>query len=225
MDIDVNGIKIHYEVLGEGKTIIILNPNNVNTSIMRSIGRKLSKNFKVYLVDRRCCGKSTRNCELTYEESANDIYKLINKLNLDKPYVLGSSGGASVLLYLASMYPDSISKIVLCSGVARKEKVKLPDYSLKMRKLKWYPGKKNVEKFFQLVENARDLTEEDLRKIKAKTLVVNGGVKDIVSVEEAKYLANNIKDSKLLILEKENHGSYIRNCNRWYEKLIEFLNE
>ena len=31
MYIDVNNIKIHYEVLGKGKDIILLNPNSVNT--------------------------------------------------------------------------------------------------------------------------------------------------------------------------------------------------
>ena len=78
MDIKVNNIKIHYEVLGEGKPIILLNPNSVNTNSMNFIAHKLAKDFKVYKLDRRCCGKSERNCELTYEESAKDVYEFIN---------------------------------------------------------------------------------------------------------------------------------------------------
>lgn len=79
MDIDVNNIKIHYEILGKGKTIILLNPNSRNTNAMKFIAKKLSKEYQVYLFDRRCCGKSERNCDLSYEESAKDVYEFIKK--------------------------------------------------------------------------------------------------------------------------------------------------
>ena len=36
---------------------------------MKFIAKKLSKDFKVYIFDRRCCGKSEKNCLLCYEES------------------------------------------------------------------------------------------------------------------------------------------------------------
>ena len=117
MKIKVNGIELNYDITGEGKDIILLNPNSVHTKLfMKPIVRLLSQDFKVYCVDRRCCGKSTRNCELTYEESAKDVYEMIQKLKLDKPVVIGFSGGASVALHLAIKYPDSISKLILCSG-------------------------------------------------------------------------------------------------------------
>ena len=123
MKIKVNGIELNYDITGEGKDIILLNPNSVHTKLfMKPIVRLLSQDFKVYCVDRRCCGKSTRNCELTYEESAKDVYEMIQKLKLDKPVVIGFSGGASVALHLAIKYPDSISKLILCSGSARKVK-------------------------------------------------------------------------------------------------------
>ena len=51
MYIVVNNIRIHYEVLGEGKPIILLNPNSVNTGLMRFIANKLKNNYKVYLFE------------------------------------------------------------------------------------------------------------------------------------------------------------------------------
>lgn len=63
MYIVVNNIRIHYEVLGEGKSIILLNPNSVNTGLMRFIANKLKNNYKVYLFDRRCCGKSEKKLQ------------------------------------------------------------------------------------------------------------------------------------------------------------------
>lgn len=224
MDIKVNGIKIHYEVLGEGKPIILLNPNTTNTNSMKFIANKLSKDFKVYLMDRRCCGKSERNCELTYEESAKDVYEFIQALKLDKPYVLGSSGGATVALTLAINYPECISKLVVCSGVTKMSSIAKPGYVKILEKLPIYPGKKTVEMFENLNNSMRDITKEDLEKIVVPTLVVNGGKKDVVPMTEAKFIAENVKVSKLLILENERHYSYLVNC-KWYNKLKEFLNE
>ena len=224
MYIDVNNIKIYYEILGEGKPIIILNPNSVNTSSMNFIAKTLSKDFKVYKFDRRCCGKSERNCPLTYEESAKDVYEFIKKLNIDKPYLLGSSGGAGVALNVAINYPDCISKLVTCSGIARYSKMQFSTFSQKIRKFTFLKAVRNAEKFYKLNEEAKELTLEELSKITVPTLIVNGGEKDIVPIEEAKYLANSITNSELLILENEGHFSYVLNC-KWYDKLKEFLNK
>lgn len=222
MNIVVNNINIHYEVLGQGNPIILLNPNSVNTSCMRFMANKLSKDFKVYLFDRRCTGKSERNCRLSYEESAKDVYEFIKKINLDKPFVLGSSGGASVALNLAIYYPECISKLVCCSGVARNGTIKKPTYAKVLDKLPYYPGKKNNMMFEELNDKMKSFDEDDLKKIIVPTLVVNGGLKDIVPISEAEYLANGITNSKLLILENENHFSYMINC-KWYDELKDFL--
>lgn len=224
MYITVNNIKINYEVIGEGKEVVLLNPNTTDTSSMKFIAKKLSQDFKVYLFDRRCCGKSERNCDLTYEESAKDVAMFIQKLKLDKPYLLGSSGGATVALNVAINYSECISKLVLCSGVARNKMVKKPLYAKLLEKLPYYPGKTENDMFEKLNSNMNILSKSDLEKIKVPTLVVNGGKKDLVPVEEAKYINENISNSELLILEKEGHFSYMINC-KWYDKLKEFLNK
>lgn len=222
MIIKVNGININYEMLGQGKPIILLNPNSVNTNAMNFITRKLAKDFQVYKFDRRCCGKSERNCKLSYEESAKDVYEFIKELNIDKPFLLGSSGGASVALNVAINYPNCISKLVTCSGVARMSNIKMPTYAKVMNKFLWYPGKKNNMKFEELNNTTKDISSIQLSKIMIPTLVVNGGKKDIVPKAEAEYISNSIDNAELLILEKENHFSYMINC-KWYEYLKEFL--
>lgn len=223
MDIVVNNIRIHYEVIGEGKPIILLNPNGVNTAIMRFIANKLKNKYQIFLFDRRGCGKSERNCTLTYEESAKDVYEFITILNLDKPYLLGCSGGGTVALNVAIKYPDSISKLLLCSGVARNNIIKKPTYAKILEKIPWYPGKKSNEKFEKLLRNSDSITEEALSTIVIPTLVCNGGGKDIVPRHEAEYISNNIKNSELLILENAGHCNYIFNNKEFYDKLNSFL--
>lgn len=222
MYIEVNKINIHYEVLGKGNPIILLNPNSVNTNAMRFIAKRLAEDFTVYIFDRRCCGKSEKNCTLSYEESAKDVYEFIKKMKLDKPYLLGCSGGATVALNVAINYPDSIGKLICCSGVSRTGIIEKPLYAKIMEKIPYYPGKKSNEMFEKLNNEAKTLSVNDLNRIKVPTLVVNGGKKDIVPVEEAQYISNSINKSKLLILEKEGHFSYMINC-KWYYKLLDFL--
>lgn len=222
MNIRVNNIDIYYEVIGKGRPIILLNPNSVNTNAMKFIAQKLSNDFEVYLFHRRCCGKSERNCSLTYEESAKDVYEFIQKLKLDKPFLLGCSGGATVALNVATKYPDSIGKLICCSGVARTGIIKKPMYAKIMEKLPYYPGKKENEMFEKLNNESKTITQEELSKIIVPTLIVNGGKKDIVPISEAEYLNSSIKNSKKIILEKEGHFSYMINC-KWYYKLLDFL--
>ncbi len=222
MRIKVNGIELNYDIIGEGKEVILLNPNSVHTKLfMKPIIRLFSKDFKVYCVDRRCCGKSTKDCELTYEESAKDIYEMIEKLKLNKPAVVGLSGGASVALHLAIKYPDVLSKLILCSGSARKVNTKIKDF---YNKLIWYPGKRNADRFWKLIEESREIKENELNSIKAKTIVINGGSRDIIPVSEAEYLSKNIENSKILILEKEGHCTYARK-KYWYDVVKDFINE
>ena len=224
MIINVNGVNINYEMFGQGRPIILLNPNTVNTNAMNFIAKKLSNDFQVYKFDRRCCGKSDKDCNLSYEESAKDVYEFIKQLRIDKPYLLGSSGGGTVALTVAINYPDSISKLVVCSGVARMDSIKKPIYAKIMEKIPYYPGKKKNMMFEKLNIEAKPLSITELSKVKIPTLVVNGGIKDIVPRNEAEYISNSIDNSELLILEEENHFSYMINC-RWYEQLKEFLNK
>ena len=48
MRIKVNGIELNYDIIGEGKEVILLNPNSVHTKLfMKPIIRLFSKDFKV----------------------------------------------------------------------------------------------------------------------------------------------------------------------------------
>ena len=224
MYIDVNRINIHYEIIGEGRAIILLNGNSKNTSYMKVLGKILSKKYKVYLFDRRCSGKSQKECELTYEASVEDLYEFIKKLKIDKPIILGHSGGGTVALNFAIKYKDCVSKLILCSSVARYNgKYQKSTFEKVIECIPIYPGKKLYKRFIKLVEEARTITKKELENISEPTLIVNGD-KDIISVDEAKYLAENISNSKLLILKDATHSSYMVKVD-WENELIRFIEE
>ena len=53
-----------------------------------------------------------------------------------------------------------------------------------------------------------DIRKEDLEKIGVKTTVI-AGEKDAVKESETRFIAESIPGSKLMILPKEEHGTYI----------------
>lgn len=102
------------------------------------------------------------------------------------------------------------------------ENLKMPDFYEKLRKYKFLPFVKKAEKFFRLNEQTKNLTIDKLSSIKAKTLVINGGIKDVVSKEEAMFISDNIPSSKMIIYENDNHTSYTRK-KYFYEDVKKFL--
>lgn len=222
MYINVNNIKLHYEVIGKGQPIILLNGNGTSSGYMKIIGNKLADDYMVYIVDRRCSGKSTRDCKLTYEDTAEDIIEFIKALNINKPILLGHSGGATVVLHLATKYQDYLSKIVLCSGEARYDKEFPKSLFIKFVEIMpFFPGKKSYERFLELVKNARGFSKEELNNIGLPTLIINGE-KDIIEIEEAEFMRDSIPNSELLILKGATHQSYMMKIN-WDKELKSFL--
>ena len=222
MNLCVNGITLHYEIFGEGRPILLLGGNMRNTSYMNFMRKELASKYKVYVIDRRGSGKSTKNCELSYSETVKDISAFIKTLKIDKPFILGHSGGGRVALLLAMRLSSNLSGLVICSGLARTSIIRKPGYASFLEKIPWYPGKASNEKFEKMMTESSDLTNKVLANIKCPVLVVSGDKDPIVPVDEAKFIAGSIADSKMLILPGENHASYMSK-RRWVKHLKRFL--
>lgn len=222
MEVSVNGIKLHYEVYGNGRPIILLGGNMKNTSYLSFMRKELEADYEVYVVDRRGSGKSTSDCELSYPETVKDLIEFIELLHIEKPFVLGHSGGGTVALLLAMNISEKLSGVIVCSGVARASLVKKPGYAAFMEKLPWYPGKASNERFEKLMKETPDITAEELGRITCPVFVVNGDKDPVVPVDEAKFIAESANGS-LLLLPGENHASYMIKV-KWSEKLKEFFN-
>ena len=91
--ININDIKIHYKVEGEGKPIILLHGWGANLNTFNNISKSLSENFKVYSIDLPGFGESVIGLPLSIDEVTNIIREFVNKLEIDKPIILGHSYG------------------------------------------------------------------------------------------------------------------------------------
>ena len=63
---------------------------------------------------------------------------------------------------------------------------------------------------------------EDLQKITIPVHVL-AGEKDVIKLEHTKLIADNIKNSTIEIIPKENHGSYIIHSDKLYEIMKKYI--
>jgi len=115
--VKVNDIQMYYEVKGEGFPLVMINGMNDNLDCWdpRLIGG-LSRRLKLLLFDTRGAGRTdVSDREYTIRLFADDTAGLMNALGIPKAHILGISMGGMVAQELAIIYPEKVSKLVLCS--------------------------------------------------------------------------------------------------------------
>jgi pimeloyl-ACP methyl ester carboxylesterase len=118
--IDINGIGIEYELLGEeGAPAVAVTPGGrfpMDSPGVRELGVELAKGGKrVLLWDRPNCGYSDISFEGPSESElgAYTLTQLIRQLNLGPTALAAGSAGSRVSLIAASRDPEVISHMVL----------------------------------------------------------------------------------------------------------------
>ena len=211
MNIKVNDINIYYEVYGEGTPIILLHGNSETHEIFDRLIEKLKDNYKVYAIDSRCHGKSEKAKYISYELMADDVIEFIKLLNIEKPILYGFSDGGIVGLLVAIKEPELLVKLIV-SGANLNPSV-LSKGMIMFIKIAYFFTR---NKLFKMMVYEPNITIEDLKNITIPTIVL-AGEKDVVKYEHTKLIADNIKNSTIEIVSKENHGSYIIHSEKLYE--------
>ncbi len=189
---NVNGMKMYYEVSGNGDPLIVLHGAYMNIISMGEIIPMLARTRKVYALEFQGHGRTTDiDRSITYPNLADDVAAFMGEVGLKKSDVFGYSMGAEAGLQLAIRYPEKVNKLIFCSGA----------YDLEG----WQPEFKNfipqmtVETFVNmpLAEDYRKLApnpdgfpalveklialekepmawEEDVKKLKTPVLIIAG---------------------------------------------------
>src|SRR5688572_8981497 len=72
--IDVNGMKMYYEVSGKGDPLVVLHGAYMNIPLMGSIIPKLAKTHRVYALELQGHGRTNDiNRPITYPNLADDV--------------------------------------------------------------------------------------------------------------------------------------------------------
>jgi len=112
--LDRDGVKIHYEVTGEGPALLLTHGYSATGEMWQGQLATLSPHFKVITWDMRGHGASDKPQQrYTMAGFADDLAWLCSKLELVKPIVIGHSMGGIVSFELAGRHPGVPSAIVL----------------------------------------------------------------------------------------------------------------
>lgn len=114
----VNGIKVYYEIYGEGKPIVLLHGAFYTIEMnWRQIIPELSKTRKVIAIEMQGHGHSPySDRELSITTLASDVEKVIDYLKIDSTDVAGYSMGGSIAYQFAVQSPKRLRKLVIISS-------------------------------------------------------------------------------------------------------------
>jgi len=202
----VNGIKVYYEVYGEGKPIVLL-----HGAFMTIEGNwsqlipELSKTRKVIAIEMQGHGHTPySDRKLTHAALASDVEKVMDYLKVDSADVVGYSMGGSVAYKFAIQSPKRLRKLVIISSTY-KNSGWLPEITAAFKSWKpefftnsplkttydaVAPDKNNWTKFInQMIAFAPepfDFGDGNIAKISAPVLIIAGDNDGLDKVELAK---------------------------------------
>jgi pimeloyl-ACP methyl ester carboxylesterase len=223
---EVNGIKMYYEIYGQGKPLVLIHGGG--STIQTTFGRvipMLATKYKIIAMDLQAHGRtSDRKAPETFEQDANDVVTLLKNLNISKAHFFGFSNGGTTAMQIAIRYPEIVDKIILGSALCKRTGIpsqfwdfmkqatlsNMPE-QLKEAYLQVTPNPKGLEimhdKDAKRMLEFKDIPDQQIKSIKAPTLIIIGN-KDVITPEHSLEMHQLIANSELVILPGE-HGEYI----------------
>ncbi len=123
--IDVNGIRMYYEIHGQGDPLFLIMGLRRNAEWWYRQTPFLSEHFKVIAFDNRGAGRSDKQkMDYSIRLFADDTAALMEALKIKKANVLGISMGGYIAQELAINYPDKVRRLILgCTSCGGKRAV------------------------------------------------------------------------------------------------------
>lgn len=190
----VNGIKVYYEVYGEGSPIILLHGAfmTINTNWGQLIP-ELSKTRKVIAIELQGHGHTPfSDRELSHATLASDVEGVMDYLKIDSADVAGYSFGGAIAYKFAIQSPKRLRKLVIISAtyksngwlpvVSNAFKGMKPEFfantpmqiaydAVAPDKTKWT---KFLEQMIALAKMPFDFGDANISKITAPVLIISG---------------------------------------------------
>jgi pimeloyl-ACP methyl ester carboxylesterase len=249
----VNGIKVYYEVYGEGEPIILL--HGAFYTIEMNWGQlipELSKTRKVIAIEFQGHGHSPYS-ERKFDivTLAKDVEKVMDYLKIDSADVAGYSMGGSVAYQFAVQSPKRLKKLVIISSTYKdagwlpivnagfedfkpeffdNTPLKTAYDAVAPDKTKW---KKFIEQMIATSETPFEIEDSSIAKITAPVLIISGdndGLDKVELMKTYQLLGGGVSadlepmpKSHLAIVPSQGHVSLMTQTETILSYLKDFL--
>lgn len=248
-----NGIKVYYEVYGNGKPIVLL--HGAYYTIGMNWGQlipELAKTRKVIALELQGHGHTPySDRKLSRATLASDVEQVMDHLKIDSADIAGYSFGGQVAYQFAIQSPGRLNKLVIISSVYKSEGwiSEITDAFKKMKpehfansplqtayeavapdKTKW---NKFLEQMLASAGEPFNLGDDNIAKITAPVLIISGDNDGMDKVELAKTYQllgggvaagfHPMPKSQLAIIPNQGHVSLMMQTKEIFSYLDSFL--
>ena len=202
----VNGIKVYYEVYGEGKPLVLLHGAFYTIQMnWAQLIPELSKTRKVIAIEFQGHGHTPySDRKLDLATLASDVDGVMNYLKVDSADIAGYSMGGSVAYRLAIQSPKRVKKLVIISSTYKSSgwlpvinigfKNFKPEFfdntpmkaaydAVAPDKTKW---RKFIEQMIAFAEVPFNVGDSNISKIAAPVLIISGDNDGLDKIELSK---------------------------------------
>lgn len=201
----VNGIRMYYEIYGEGQPLLLLHGNGGSIGSRVNEIPYFAKKYKVIAVDSRCHGKTEcKTGDLNYEMMAADVNDLLNQLKIDSCLIWGHSDGGILGLIMAYTYPNKVKKLITTGVNVQPDSTAIFPQLLALSKMYPMIPDTMMQKQIKLTIHHPNISFSKLKTIKAPVLVMAGD-RDAIREEHTVKIFQSIPNAQLCILPGSTH--------------------
>ena len=115
--IDANGISIHYDIGGEGPSVVLLHELGGTLDSWDGVAPGLQKNFRVLRYDQRGAGLSEKvRQEFGNDVQVEDLEAMLRATGLQPPYhFVTVAAAATQVLAFMQRHPEQVASLVFCN--------------------------------------------------------------------------------------------------------------
>lgn len=222
----------------DGPAVILLHGGMGNGDHWANQVPALADRFHVITIDSRGQGRSTRaKAKPTYDVMAKDVLAVMDELKLAKASLVGWSDGGEVALKLAIHHPDRVAKLFVfganydAKGVKKRGGTSktFAAYSKKCREdyARLSPTPKQYAAasrwLLPIWREPMGFTKDQLRSVKAPTVVADGEHDEIIELAQIKEMATLIPNARLEVFEDTSHFVLWQDPAALNKVLVDFL--
>jgi pimeloyl-ACP methyl ester carboxylesterase len=237
--VKVDGAKIYYATFGSGSPVVLLHGGMGNGDHWANQVPALAEKLHVIVIDSRGQGRSTRTkAAPSYDVMAADVLAVMDHLELEKASIVGWSDGGEIGLKLAIHHPDRVAKLFIfganydAKGSKPRAGKSFPTfdaYAAKCRadfkRLSGTPKQFDalVQWLLPIWRNPMGFTQDELKSIKAPTIVADGDHDEIIVLAQIEEMAKLIPNGRLEVFKDTSHFALWQDPATFTKVVVEFL--